>query len=634
MSYNITLTDGTSLTVISDGQIDQIHTDLTLIGKNTTSYGVFFNDNFVRLLENFANTSQPNHPLIGQLWFDTAESRLKVYNGTSFTTTNGTIVSPTSPVSISKGDIWIDSTNGQLWFNDGLSNKLAGPSYSTMQGESGLFTKTRLDVNGAEHIIVELKVGSTTLGIFSKDTFIPADSIPGFSTTAKFLGYQVGTVLTVTSITSGQLGVGQTIFGNIIFANTQITEQLTGDTGNVGTYAVSNSNIVGSVQSPVALSSTNDIIKVGFNTSAYPGIVFNTVVSKAQQLLAADGSLKTAESFLSSQENSSTTGTLVIQNDNPLVLGGYSDFELDINRSTNTIIMQSTVINQNFQINLKSGGATATPIYVNAQDKKVGIFTTTPTAMLDVAGSVKIQGDLTVQGNVTTVSSTSVSVADKNIVLGNTATPTDTTASGGGITLAGLTSKIIAWDSVTNNGSTNTGYWNFTDNINVGSSSLGYYINGQNVLSLTSLGSTITSAPGLTSVGILTSVQAGNLSIVGSTISYTSIQTSGDVKLQPKGTGSVDVSSTKIINLATPTNGTDATNKSYVDSSIKLAPLGISLNTTGQTDTTIGTLLLATIFPVAEHPNGTKCRVQCSDLTIKLYEVAGGVWSWQQNIPF
>jgi len=632
MSYNITLTNGIGLTVISDGQIDQVHTDLTLIGKNTTNYGVFFNDNFVRLLENFANTNQPNYPLIGQLWFDTSENRLKVYNGISFTTTNGTIVSPTIPVSISRGDIWIDSTNGQLWFNDGLSNKLAGPGYSTTQGESGLSTKTILDVNGALHTIVELKVGSTTLGIFSKDTFIPANPIAGFSTTAKFLAYQVGAILTVTSMVSGQVGIGQTIFGNTIFSNTQITEQLTGDTGNIGTYAVSNSNIVGSIQSPVSLSSTNDIIKVGFNTSSYPGVVFNTVVTKAQQLLAADGSLRTAESFLSSQENSSTIGTLVIQNDNPLVLGGYSDLELNINRSTNSIIMQSNVINQNFQINLKSGGAIATPIYVNAQDKKVGIFTTTPSSMLDVAGSVNIQGNLTVQGNVTTVSSTSVSVADKNIVLGNTATPTDVTASGGGLTLAGLTSKVIAWDSVTNNESTNTGYWNFTDNINVGSNSLGYYINGQSVLSSTSLGNTITSAPGITSLGILTSVQAGNLSIIGSTISYTSIQTSGDVKLQPKGIGSVDVSSANIVNLATPANNTDAANKSYVDSSIKLAPLGISLNTTGKDNTTIGTLLLAIIFPVEEHPNGTKCRVQCSDLTIKLYEVAGGVWSWQADI--
>ena len=78
MSYNITLTNGTTLTKVNDGTINQTVTDLTLIGKNSTGYGGFFNDNFVRLLENFSNSSQPNFPLTGQLWYDTSENRLKI----------------------------------------------------------------------------------------------------------------------------------------------------------------------------------------------------------------------------------------------------------------------------------------------------------------------------------------------------------------------------------------------------------------------------------------------------------------------------------------------------------------------------------------------------------------------------
>jgi hypothetical protein len=66
MSYAINLTNGTKLTDIVDGSINQTATDLTLIGRNSTNYGTFFNDNLVFLLENFANNTEPTRPLTGQ----------------------------------------------------------------------------------------------------------------------------------------------------------------------------------------------------------------------------------------------------------------------------------------------------------------------------------------------------------------------------------------------------------------------------------------------------------------------------------------------------------------------------------------------------------------------------------------
>ena len=644
MSYNITLTNGTSLAVISDGQIDQIHTDLTLIGKNSTSYGLFFNNNFVHLLENFANTSPPNYPLNGQLWYDSAERRLKVYDAVSksFVGTSGTLVSSSVPSTITTGDLWIDTANGQLWFNDGTANRLAGPAYSKSQQVSGFNVETVLDTNGGSHTIVVLYVARTILGIFSKDTFTPATPITGFTSTAQFTGYQIGNVLTVTAIVNGTLSVGQTVFGSVILPNTEITDQLTGNTGSIGTYTVSTANTVGSALTPVSLTATNDVINIGFNASSYPGISFNVLASQASTLLAGDGSLKTAESFLSTQANTSTVGTIVIQNDKSLVLGANSDVNLSINPVTNSFTLQSNIVDQNLQFIISSNGTPKTPIFVNARSQQVGIFTTSPTAMLDVAGDVVVEGNLTVKGTTETISSTTVTIADKNIVLGQTQTPTDTTASGGGITLAGQTSKIISWsaNANTSSSSSNAGYWNFSDFINVGTSgtSAGYYINGQPVVSVNtnntqfSLGTNITSAPGITSLGILSSLQAANISVTGNILAYTGIQPNGNVVLQPKGTGSVDVDSSTIINVSTPNNPNDAANKNYVDFTVKRAPLGISLNTTGLNNTTIASALLSNIFPVAEHAPLTICRVQCSDFTLQQYQIVGGVWSYQFDI--
>ena len=84
MAYQINKTSGTLLVNLADGQIDTTTTDISLIGKNYSGYGEFQNENYVKLLENFANTSAPGSPITGQVWYDTTNSALKVYNGSSW----------------------------------------------------------------------------------------------------------------------------------------------------------------------------------------------------------------------------------------------------------------------------------------------------------------------------------------------------------------------------------------------------------------------------------------------------------------------------------------------------------------------------------------------------------------------
>jgi hypothetical protein len=114
MAYNITTTAGAAITTVADGTVNSSATSLTLIGKNYAGYGIFLNENYVGLLEHFAATTAPTAPLTGQLWYDSANQVLKVYNGSAWkplSTSNSTSSTPSTAIT---GDLWWDTTNSQL----------------------------------------------------------------------------------------------------------------------------------------------------------------------------------------------------------------------------------------------------------------------------------------------------------------------------------------------------------------------------------------------------------------------------------------------------------------------------------------------------------------------------------------
>jgi hypothetical protein len=541
MSYIINKTDGSVLTEVIDGSIDQTASDITLVGKNASSYGEFFNENFIHILENFANTSSPNYPIMGQLWYDTSEGRLKVYDGNGFKVSGGTIVSDLPPTLV-QGDLWIDSARQQLYFNDGVQTVLAGPIYTKTQGISGFQTIDVIDTNTIPHTIVLVYVANVLMGIFSKDPFTPATAISGY----------------------------------------------TGD------------------------------IKVGFNVSNYSGITFNVPVTSSKYLIAADSTLRSPESFVSAVDNSGTVGTLTIANETPLVLGVNQNIEFKVN--TSIMQINSNIANQNFEINLRNSGLQPA-LHMNAQNQFIGLYTDTPSATLDVNGDTRIRGSLTVEGNLTTIETSNLQIEDKLIEIGKTVTPTNGTAEGGGISLKGDTDKTIAWHAANS-------AWISSENFDLASGN-GYYVNGFPVLSQTALGITVTSAPGLQSVGTLNTLQVNNLYINGNTISYVNpVLASGDVTLLPKGaTGTVNVSNKKISNLADPTDPTDGVNQQTLQTTVQTAPLGISINVGILTNPQIALNIITKIYPPYEHGEGTVCRVWCIDTAAaKQFTLTSGVW--------
>jgi hypothetical protein len=112
-----------------------------------------------------------------------------------------------------------------------------------------------------------------------------------------------------------------------------------------------------------------------------------------------------------------------------------------------------------------------------------------------------VSGDLVVNGSTTTVNSTTITVDDKNIELGSTASPTDAGADGGGITLKGATDKTLNWVDATDS-------WTSSENIDLASGKT-FKINNSNVLSSTrlSLAGGKVESPG-TSVSVTSGVAA------------------------------------------------------------------------------------------------------------------------------
>jgi len=181
MAYQINKTDGTLLTTVADGQIDDQTTDLTLIGKNYSGFGEAYNENLIQLLENFASTAEPEKPIAGQVWFDTNELKLKVYTGTAFVPVSSATISNVQPQTLGVGDLWFNDIDKQLYFFDGENTILLGPSFSETQLKSGIEVQTILDSLNQSRVVTLFYNNGILLGIFSKDSFTPKETIEGFT---------------------------------------------------------------------------------------------------------------------------------------------------------------------------------------------------------------------------------------------------------------------------------------------------------------------------------------------------------------------------------------------------------------------------------------------------------------------
>ena len=185
MAYTVNKTNSSaspSSYTVNDSVLNT-QTDLSFIGKGYAGYGEIVAENFLALLENFANTSAPAKPITGQLWYDTTNAKLKVYDG-SFKPTSGAVYQSSEPSGQVAGDLWVDSDTGQLYFYNGTGNILVGPP-SGSGNTNGFVYNTIADSTDTNQNVTYWYNDGNLIAIISEDTFTPKVSISGFSTITK-----------------------------------------------------------------------------------------------------------------------------------------------------------------------------------------------------------------------------------------------------------------------------------------------------------------------------------------------------------------------------------------------------------------------------------------------------------------
>ena len=182
MAYQIDRYNNTLLTTVEDGTIDQT-TDLKFIGKNYAGYGEIQNENMLFLLENFSGTVAPPRALTGQIWYDSASTKLKFYDGNTWKASGGATSAATTPVGASVGDFWWDNANDQLYVYNGTTFTLIGPQ-NAGEGLTQMQSTDLLGQNAVNNNIIATTLNDVVMAISSNAEAFDVDAsntIPGFT---------------------------------------------------------------------------------------------------------------------------------------------------------------------------------------------------------------------------------------------------------------------------------------------------------------------------------------------------------------------------------------------------------------------------------------------------------------------
>lgn len=306
MAYILNKTNGQLLINLQDGTADgpDINpglnvSDLDLFGKNYPLYGQYLDENFVKLLQNFANSIAPSTPLQGEVWYDTSDATnqvLRVYTGTSWLPVTPVWVSASAPSTTQVGAQWWDATNYQLNMYNGSGWTVVGPAYKSPDGKSGALVEDVIDINSNTHTVIKFYTNNNVSAIVSYDqqfTLSLGSAVAGFSVINPgiTLSTEANNMFYGTATNSTQLGgvaassfartdVDSTFYGNITVGegNLIVTAQQTNGTsrfvntftnGNISFYA----SVAGISSRLLSINGTTGEVTVSENPISALGVV-------------------------------------------------------------------------------------------------------------------------------------------------------------------------------------------------------------------------------------------------------------------------------------------------------------------------------------------------------------------------
>ena len=440
MPYTINRTNGAKITVVNDGTINSTSLDITLIGKNYTGYGEAFNENFVKLLENFSNTTRPPKPLTGQLYFNSTTKKLEVYTTTGETRwkTLGVMdVGTSKPVGANPGDLWFNpnDSGGRLYAYSGSAGEwiLVGP----------------LTARGVVS-------GAVSLDVVNQDTNLPE------------------TVLRL-------VANGSTSF----IASTRPTF----DVDLSETDVITNFT---SIRQGITLPNT-DSDGVSYDPSLSDGYLMWGTAGTALGLIRSNGDFITADSYLTQSELSAAVGTVTINEDAGVLIGVSGVLKLHITEPDNTANI--SVINgdaRELKFNIRNGtdqfynifsittGSNNDPrilpnssatVYIGTADQAFNFgFINTLTSLTTNINNVlatNITATRTSSTNITSTNATLTNIVSTNI---NSSNVTSSGVNATNATVTNITSTVVRGSELYDNNSrtltTTTGVISITGTAN------------------------------------------------------------------------------------------------------------------------------------------------------------------------
>ena len=352
MAYKINNTFGTLLVTLADGTIDVAATDLTLIGKGYAGFGEKLNENLVKMLENFNNTSAPPNKITGQLWYDQTNKQLNVYTGTKFKPVGSTTNSTSSPTNAVQGDMWFDTANTQLYVYTGSAWTLIGPTTVAGSGVTQVIPEVGEDNAGVNQSYLKLVVSDTVVGVVSNVAFTPSGTetngaalvAAGFSSIAQ--GIQLST--SVSSAKFRGTATDSDALGGVAAANYLRSDQ--NDTTSSSFSILNDTGLILGAGSDITFSLSSDNLTIAQTTQDKDIIFTVNDGGVTTTLMTMDGSTGLLE--LPSVGDLRVKGNLTVD-------GTHTTF------NTTTLSVEDNIIELNRNISNNAGMPSFTGLKVN-----------------------------------------------------------------------------------------------------------------------------------------------------------------------------------------------------------------------------------------------------------------------------